>query len=143
MEKKLNVLLSDLVVFYHKLQSFHWYVSGHAFFQVHGQLEEMYNSVLPQVDSVGELILMEGGKPASRMKDFLENADIEEAEGEFEKDIKKIFEVLNDDYKHLLKLAKEIKKDADSEENYLVSANMDELIASYSKSIWMISQANK
>lgn len=86
---------------------------------------------------------MEGGKPASRMKDFLENADIEEVEGEFEKDIKKIFEVLNDDYKHLLKLAKEIKKDADSEENYLVSADMDELIASYSKSIWMISQASK
>ena len=28
MEKKLNHLLADLVVEYHKLQSFHWYLKG-------------------------------------------------------------------------------------------------------------------
>ena len=28
MEKELNKLLADLVVEYHKLQSFHWYLKG-------------------------------------------------------------------------------------------------------------------
>lgn len=143
MEKKLNVLLSDLIVFYHKLQNFHWYVSGLNFFQVHGQLEEMYNGILPQIDSIGELILMINGKPVSNMKQFLENAEIEESEGEFQNDVKKIFEVLKEDYKHLLNKAKEIKADADDKSDYLVSANMDELIGSYNKVIWMISQASK
>ena len=35
MEKKLNALLSDLVVEYHKLQSFHWYLKGSHFFDDH------------------------------------------------------------------------------------------------------------
>ncbi|MBF1118957.1 MAG: DNA starvation/stationary phase protection protein, partial [Solobacterium sp.] len=38
MNNKLNVLLSDLVVFYHKLQNKHWYVSGQSFFQIHPEL---------------------------------------------------------------------------------------------------------
>ena len=32
MEKELNKLLADLVVEYHKLQSFHWYLKGYHFF---------------------------------------------------------------------------------------------------------------
>ena len=34
MEAKMNALLLDLVFFYHKLQSYHWYISGHTFFSV-------------------------------------------------------------------------------------------------------------
>ena len=143
MEKKLNVLLSDLVVFYHKLQNYHWFVSGHSFFQVHGQLEGLYDSILPQIDSVGELILIEEGIPVSRLSEFLENANIKEGESGFNKDISGIFKGINEDFKYLLNSVKEIKAEADKEENYLVSAEMDEFIASYSKSIWMISQASK
>ena len=35
MEKELNKLLADLVVEYHKLQSFHWYLKGYHFFDDH------------------------------------------------------------------------------------------------------------
>ena len=45
MNNKLNVLLSDLVVFYHKLQNKHWYVSGQSFFQIHPELENLYDAV--------------------------------------------------------------------------------------------------
>ena len=41
----MNELLSTLEVFYHKLQSYHWYVKGHAFFTVHAQLESYYDEV--------------------------------------------------------------------------------------------------
>ena len=50
MEKKLNLLLADLVVEYHKLQNFHWYVKGKSLFTLHGKLEELYNSVNKSID---------------------------------------------------------------------------------------------
>lgn len=45
METKLNQLLADFVVEYHKLQTFHWYVKGKDFFTVHAKLEEYYDHV--------------------------------------------------------------------------------------------------
>ena len=127
MNNKLNVLLSDLVVFYHKLQNKHWYVSGQSFFQIHPELENLYDAVLPQVDTVGELILMNGGKPVSTLKEFLANAKIEEGTDAYVTSVKTLYS--------------EIKEVADTENNYLVSAKMDEFIASYAKTIWMLNQA--
>ena len=46
-------------------------------------------------------------------------------------------------YEAIRALATEIKKDADAEDNFLVSAAMDEHIALLSKTIWMIKQSNK
>ena len=43
MESKLNALLANLTVEYHKLQNQHWYVAGSDFFQAHAQLEELYD----------------------------------------------------------------------------------------------------
>ncbi|MBF0915211.1 MAG: DNA starvation/stationary phase protection protein, partial [Atopobium sp.] len=47
------------------------------------------------------------------------------------------------DYEAIRAFATEIKKDADAEDNFLVSAAMDEHIALLSKTIWMIKQSNK
>ena len=68
MDKLLNKLLADLVVEYHKLQHFHWYVKGADFFQVHAKLEEYYDEINEAVDEVAELMLQCKLKPASTMK---------------------------------------------------------------------------
>ena len=52
METKLNQLLADFVVEYHKLQTFHWYVKGKDFFTVHAKLEEYYHHVKENIDEV-------------------------------------------------------------------------------------------
>ena len=47
MEKKLNLLLADLVVEYHKLQNFHWYVKGKSslmIFDKHANLKYKYGN---------------------------------------------------------------------------------------------------
>ena len=139
MEKKLNKLLANLVVEYHKLQNFHWYVKGKDFFQAHAKLEELYDHINGAVDEVAENILMLEGKPLASMKDFLENAEIEEASPEHIKS-KYIYKEVLKDFAYLLELVKEIKKDADENENYMVSALMDEYIKQFAKSIWMIRQ---
>lgn len=78
MESKLNHLLANVTVEYHKLQNLHWYISGSDFFQVHAKLEELYDGLLPIVDDVAETILQQGGKPIASLGEVLSTASIKE-----------------------------------------------------------------
>lgn len=136
---KLNHLLANLVVEYHKLQNFHWYIKGSDFFTVHAKLEEYYNDINKAVDEVAESILMLEGKPMASLKDFAANASIKEAEAQFIKsDI--ILAEVEKDYSLLLAEVIEIKKAADAEENFIISAMMDDYIKNFTKAVWMLKQ---
>lgn len=136
---KLNHLLANLVVEYHKLQNFHWYIKGSDFFTVHAKLEEYYNDINKAVDEVAESILMLEGKPLASLKDFAANASIKEAEAQFIKsDI--ILAEVEKDYSLLLAEVIEIKKAADAEENFIISAMMDDYIKNFTKAVWMLKQ---
>ena len=139
---KLNVLLANYAVEAHKIHNFHWYVSGPSFYNVHTDLDEVYGAMYDQLDEVAELILMNDGSPLGSMDSFLKNATLSEAAEGFKKP-QEIFDAILADYEAIRSLASEIKKDADAEDNFLVSAAMDEHIALLSKTIWMIKQSNK
>ena len=139
---KLNVLLANYAVEAHKIHNFHWYVSGPSFYNVHTDLDEVYGAMYDQLDEVAELILMNDGSPLGSMDSFLKNATLSEAAEGFKKP-QEIFDAILADYEAIRALASEIKKDADAEDNFLVSAAMDEHIALLSKTIWMIKQSNK
>lgn len=141
MEQKLNQLLSDLIVEYHKLQQFHWYVKGQDFFPVHAKLEEYYNSFLTMIDDVAEHILMLNGKPLSTLKEFLETASIKELDGNFILS-SEIYQHIISDFTFLLEEIIVIKELADKENNYVISSSMDSFIADFTKSLWMIKQQN-
>ncbi len=136
---KLNHLLANLVVEYHKLQNFHWYIKGSDFFTVHAKLEDYYNDINKAVDEVAESILMLEGKPLASLKDFAANASIKEADAQFIKsDI--ILAEVEKDYSLLLVEVIEIKKAADAEENFIISAMMDDYIKNFTKAVWMLKQ---
>lgn len=139
MENKLNKLLANLVVEYHKLQNFHWYVKGKDFFQAHAKLEELYGYINEAIDEVAENILMLEGKPLASIKDFLQVSSIKEASRDNIKS-KYIYKEVLDDFSYLLESVVSIKKDADENEVYIISALMDDYIKEFSKSIWMIKQ---
>ncbi len=139
---KLNVLLANYAVEAHKIHNFHWYVSGPSFYNVHTDLDEVYGAMYDQLDEVAELILMNDGSPLGSMDSFLKNATLSEVAEGFKKP-QEIFDAILADYEAIRALASEIKKDADAEDNFLVSAAMDEHIALLSKTIWMIKQSNK
>ena len=42
---KLNVVLSDLHVFYQKLRNFHWNVTGSDFYELHKMFESQYDTI--------------------------------------------------------------------------------------------------
>ena len=139
MIEKLNKLLSDLNVFYRKLQNYHWNVKGHDFFTIHAKLEEYYNEVNEQIDEIAEHILILNGQPLGTMKDYINTSDIEEAKNE-KITSQEIFTEVIKDLEKLLEDVKQIKKCADENEDYPTSSLMDEYIEKYGKKLWMLKQ---
>lgn len=135
----LNLFLSNLNVFYRKLQNYHWNIKGEEFFNVHEKLEEYYNDVNEQIDEIAEHILIIDGQPLGTMSDYLEITQIKEAQNE-KICSKKIFEAILKDYNILIENATKIKEDADNEKRYATSALMDEYLQDFSKKVWMIRQ---
>lgn len=139
MEKQLNYLLADFAVEYHKLQNYHWYVKGKDFFNVHAQLEDYYNSINRAIDEVAEKILMIGGSPLASMQEFLDHSQIQEAPMAAVSS-QDIYHSVLKDFNYLLNSIKNIKKEADNQDNYLISSTMDNYIEEFSKAIWMLNQ---
>jgi starvation-inducible DNA-binding protein len=142
MENNLNEFLSNLVVEYHKLQNFHWYIKGRDFFTVHEKLEELYDQINEAIDEVAELILMTNGSPLGSLKDFLATSSIKEAQATYISS-NDVFPAVLEDFNLLLSNAKDVKDAAEKEGHDAVSAQMDDYIKEFTKTIWMISQTLK
>lgn len=139
---ELNMFLSDLNVFYRKLQNYHWNIIGKDFFVIHSKLEEYYDEINEQIDEIAEHILILGGQPLGTMKDYLSNSNIEEANNEKVED-KYVFDNVIQDLKILLRKAIVIKEEADKNNQYCTSSMIDEYILDYSKKLWMLNQMMK
>ncbi len=135
----LNTFLSDLNVFYRKLQNYHWNIKGKDFFVIHSKLEEYYDEINRQIDEVAEHILSLGGEPLGTLKDYLNTTKICEAENK-KVDCTVVFNEVIKDFSTLLKDAVTIKEDSDNSKEYKSSALMDTFIEDYSKKLWMLKQ---
>ena len=135
--KKLNVYLADLNVMYRKVQNYHWNVDGRNFFTIHAKLEEYYNEINEQIDEIAERILSIKARPYGTMKKYLEITNIKEAHDEDIADLD-IVKNLKADFETILGEVKEIKKEADKEDDFGTSAMMDELIIGYETKLWML-----
>ena len=136
----LNLFLSNLNIFYRKLQNYHWNIKGEDFFIVHAKLEELYNDINERIDEIAEHILIIGKQPLGTMKDYLEKSQIQEANNE-KICSNKVYGSLLKDYSILINNAVKIKEDADNEKKYDTSALMDEYLQDFNKKSWMIRQS--
>ncbi len=136
----LNIYLSDLNVFYRKLQNYHWNIKGENFFVIHAKLEEYYNEINEQIDEIAEHILTIGGNPLATLKDYLNTTKITEAKNE-KVTYEVVFSELVKDYSQLLQDSKNIKVLAGENNECKTSALMDDIIEDYSKKIWMLKQS--
>lgn len=139
---KLNQFLADLIVFYRKLQNYHWNIQGKDFFVIHAKLEEYYDEINESIDEVAEYILSRDAQPLGTIKDYLNITKITEAENKKIKS-EEVLENIAKDYSYLLNYVTTIKKDADNIEDTVTSTLMDEFIADYTKKLWMIKQSMK
>ncbi len=138
----LNTFLSDLNVFYRKLQNYHWNIKGKDFFTIHAKLEEYYDEVNEKIDEIAEHILSLEGEPLGTLKDYLNRTKITEAENK-KVDSNLILNELIKDYSMLLQDAKNIKNLADTNSETKTSALMDDIIEDYTKKLWMLKQCTE
>ena len=141
-EKNLNVFLSDLNVFYRKLQNYHWNITGEHFFVLHAKLEEYYDEINSQIDEVAEHMLMLGKQPLGTMKDYLEKTTIVEAQNNKVTDKEVLNNIIND-YSTLLQKVTKLKSFEEEQNLYSTSTLMDDLISSYTKHLWMLKQMSE
>ena len=128
----LNTLLSDLNVFFRKLQNFHWNIQGESFFRIHEKLEEYYDYIAEEIDEIAEHILINGAQPLGTMKDYLENTKIKEAENKkVSREV--VYQAVLADYGTLYQDIKKIKETADNVGDFATSSLMDEYVLKYGK----------
>ena len=119
--KDLNDFLSDLNIFYRKLQNYHWNVRGKDFFVLHSKLEEYYDEVNKQIDEIAEHILMLGEQPLGTMQDYLNNTCIVEAKNEkIEEKAKELGKTPKEYVDEMAAMAKELWKKMDIDYDHFI-----------------------
>ncbi len=132
----LNVQIANWSVLYTKLHNYHWFVKGPFFFTLHEKFEEFYDEAADVVDEAAEILLAIGGTPVSTMKEYLELATIEEANGKL--NANEMVANLVADYKKLQAELKELAELADDQDNDSVNDFAVGLVAKLDLHIWML-----
>ena len=79
---KLNKLLANEFVLYTKTRNYHWNVEGPEFTSLHALFEEQYDELAVVIDEVAERVRKLGHYAIGSLKEFLDIADLLEAEDE-------------------------------------------------------------
>ena len=135
--KNVQVYLSNLAVLNIKLHNLHWNVVGKNFVQLHEFTEEMYEAVFKQFDDVAELLKMREIYPLASLADYLKHSTLEELPAQNFSD-KDVIDILFKDVTSMLKLASEIREEADANHDYTLVAAFEDIIAAYHKTLWFI-----
>lgn len=129
--------LANLHVLYTKLHNYHWNIEGPEFFTLHAELEKLYDAVAEEIDEVAERILMIGHRPSASMAEYLQKAQLKEAESVPVRG-KDVVEQLLADYGTLIaglragvEAAQEIGDEASAD--LMIGS-----LAAYEKTVWML-----
>ena len=136
MAEKLNLLLSNVQVFYMNVRGFHWNITGKHFFKLHEKFEELYDNLNEKADEIAERVLMLEGKPIHAFSEYLKISQIKE-KTDVTTDSDSIKEILQS-LLILLKLEREIASDAtDGKDDGTVNL-VTGYISEQEKIIWML-----
>ena len=138
----LQKYLSNLALVNIKLHNIHWNVIGEQFMEIHNYTEEVYDELFQNLDEVAELLKMKDIMPLSTMKDYLENATVEEIEAK-DYSVKESLEIIKKDMELMKDLATDIRDTADEEGDFETVAMFEDYVAYYSKNLWFVNSMLK
>lgn len=78
--KRLNHVLSDLIVLNQKVRQCHWNVEGPGFFDYHEFFEELYEFLVEEIDDFAERIRALRSYPVATFAKILETSSLKERE---------------------------------------------------------------
>ncbi|MFD1706739.1 Dps family protein [Siminovitchia sediminis] len=131
-----NKQVASWTVLYTKLHNYHWFVKGPNFFTLHEKFEELYNEAALHIDELAERLLALGGEPVATLRESLELASVQEAEGK-----KSAEEMVQDTVSDFETLIAELKKGIELADNAGDETTGDMLLSihqSLEKHNWML-----
>lgn len=138
MEKQISLMnqyVANLAVLNTKFHNLHWNVVGETFEQTHVYIEKIYDEIFLKYDEAAERIKMLGEFPVASLKAYMEITTVEEL-GNNDYSIKEALTILLEDLIELNKLAKQIRKAADANDDFMTVSLMEDHITVYDKEIW-------
>ena len=133
----LNAQIANWAVLYFKLHSYHWYVKGDKFFELHEKFEQLYNEAAEHIDVLAERLLALRGKPAGTMRDFLKLASVAEASGQ--ETAEQMVEAVLQDFTAMKAELREGIRLAESRDDTSTADLLTGIQTSLDKHIWMLS----
>lgn len=134
----LNQLLANQHILYIKMRNYHWNLTGTSFVEVHEFIEKLYSQLAADIDEIAERILQIGKTASGSMKEFLEHATLEEAEGAKIAQESAIQQLVND-YERMIRILREIISDFEENQNDPGTVDiLTRIIQSYEKNAWML-----
>ncbi|MBT8327918.1 MAG: DNA starvation/stationary phase protection protein [Bacteroidia bacterium] len=133
--KGLNNLLASYSVLYMNTRGFHWNIKGKEFFELHLKFEEIYNTLVLQIDEIAERILTLEGTPLHSFTDNLKHSAIKEMT--HITDGKIALENILESYTTILNQERSILKLAGDIDDEGTAAQMSDYIKLQEKEVWM------
>lgn len=133
--KKLNTLLASYSVLYMNTRGFHWNITGKEFFELHQKFEEIYNTLVVQIDEIAERILTLEGIPQHSFTDYLNHSKIA-PQTEINSGNEALKYIL-EGYKTLVTIQREILSQASEIDDEGTVTLMSDYITTQEKEIWM------
>jgi starvation-inducible DNA-binding protein len=132
----LNKQIANWSVLFIKLHNYHWYVKGNHFFTLHTKFEEFYNEASLHIDELAERLLAIGGEPVATMKDCLQMASVQEANGN--ETAEEMVQSISSDFSMLVGELKEGMSIADQENDEITGDMLLAIHSSLEKHVWML-----
>ncbi len=135
--KDMNGYLANVGVMYVKLHNLHWNVVGTNFKPVHEYLETLYDAFADVLDSVAEMLKIQGEVPLGSLKAYLAVATVKELD-DVPCTTQEALAIVATDFKMMKAQAEEIRSKAAAEDNYDVVALMEGDLTQYNKTLWFL-----
>lgn len=137
---KLNLVLANYQVFFHKLQNYHWNVLGSDFYDIHATTEELYKKGLTNIDKIAERVRVFGKTPTYRLSEYLKISEIKESSHEMSAEYM-VNELIND-ITTLTSFVLEASEAASENGDIGTSHMMNNLILEFETYHWQLSAWN-
>ena len=142
LEPMLNAFLSDLAVLNIKVHNLHWNVEGREFALIHEMTEKIYKMLQDQFDETAEVMKMQCEMPLGTMAEYLKNTQIKEISS-CNYSVAEVLDFLDEDCRLLISRAEEVRETADKQDNYQIANLLEDYLALYAKSHWMLTASRR
>jgi len=134
---ELNTYLANLNVMSANVRNMHWNAVGPYFAALHCATEKVYKELQKQIDEVAELMKIHKMQPLTKMSDYLNATTLEELKDK-EFNEHEIIDNIVADGSELMKQAREIRDNADDEDDFMIVNKFEEYLCCYAKMEWMV-----